>query len=642
MSWGSVAARFQPAKSSEEKVNSVNSFSKFEYYTFVIGYEGKKSPAFVDLLNYQPRGLLRDEAGCLVPNKWARSNKGQQYRDEELKCDGEGSVDDTEVSKWSTPSGILSALPGEHKDACNKIKVWLQKNESALWWHDGNSDLCSKFGGPHLHIIGKSIAVGDGQYRRLNTGSTYQPVVDFVKRAGGYIRSQGVKSLESLVLYLNTPPRVFMGSMCTKIGAIRAQFIKHDIHWTSEVNDTLDEWFDDCVPSNAECGGSEPPRLKRNAFECTEEVNQMVARLQARKHGAGYDAGFDAGTSAGDVQPGPAKRFKLDYEQGDSERVASVEVPKSTAKSKFVATLEKIMMKYNKHDKEALASLQLQIGQNHKVSLFIQHLTRMGTLQQFVTAAKDNLKVVYQDMSMMDIVKRVRFSDWFDTDQYYSIKESLHLFLAWVDGQNWKISKFVERVRTVYDKRHTKINSFVIVGESNTGKSLFFNEVLQKLHPMYALYTCSANEDRFAFGEFPGKRVAFAHEGTFGTQQIEMAKMIAGGQECDVDVKHKDRVKVYKIPFFITSNKLPWLLAPCDADKTAFRNRCFFYESKNDPEVPELQKALHPGLWYYLLLGDDQCTDDDEWTVDNLLTLGGGESPVSVETFDDADDYEIE
>lgn len=641
MSWAALAAKYQPHSENTEKNNSSNSYAKFEYYTFVIGFEGKLRPCLVDLVNYQPKGLSLDNSGNPIPNKWSKGNKGQQYRDEDLKPDGEGSVDDTEVCRWNTPGAILSGLSSEHKDACNKIKVWLVKNESALWWHDGNSDLCSKHGGPHLHVIGKSIKVGDGLYRRLNTGSAYQPVVDAVKRAGGYIRSQGVKSLESLILYLNNPPRLFMGSMCTKIGAIRAQFISHDIHWTSETNDSLDEWFDDCLPSDEEHRGIEQPRQKRNAFECTKEVSELVARVQARKFESGFDAGTESRTTAGDIQPGPTKRFKLDLEQTDGERVAGVEVPKSTAKSKFVATLEKIMMKYNRHDKEALASLQLEIGPNHKVSLFIQHLTRMGTLQQFTTAAKDNLKIVYQGMTMMDIVKRARFSDWFNSEEYYSIKDSLHMWLAWVDGQNWSPSKLVSQVRAVYDKTKTKINSLVIVGESNTGKSLFMNEVLQKLHPMYALYVCAANEDRFAFGEFPGKRVAFAHEGAFGTQQIETAKTICGGQECDVDVKHKDRVKVYRIPFFITSNKLPWLLAPCDADKKAFRNRCFFYETKNDPEVPELKKALNPGLWYYLLLGDEAGCDDDEFTADNLMTLGGGESPVEIEEPDDSD-YEIE
>lgn len=640
MSWSDLALRYQPAVDSDPKSNSTSSYAKFEYYTFIIGSESRVRPCFTDIVNYQPRGFSRDEDGALIPNKWAKSNKAQAYRDEELKPYGEGSVDDTEVCRWNCPAAIRSALSSDNRAANDAIKVWLVKNEAALWWHDGNSDLCSKFGGPHLHIIGKSISVGNGLFRRLNTGSSYQPLVDAVKRAGGYIRSQGVKSLESLILYLNTPPRVFMGSMCTKIGAIRAQFIQHDIRWTSAENNDFEEWFDDCSPSDAECGGSQPGRLKRNAFQCTEEVSQLVARVQARKHTAGYDAGYDARTTDGALQSAPPKRFKLDSMQGECEGVVGVEVPKSTSKSKYVATLERIMIKYNRHDKEALASLQLEIGDNHKVSLFIQHLTRMGTLAQFCSSARDSLKVYFQKLSFMEIAKKARFSNWYPPEKFYSVSDSLHLFLCWVEGQNWSKSRLVSDVQQVYDMQKTKINSLVIVGDSNTGKSLFFNEVLQKLHPMYALYTCEANEDRFAFEEFPGKRVAFAHEGTFGTQQMEMAKQIAGGQECEVGVKHKQKVKVYRLPWFITSNKVPWLLAQCDADKVAFRNRCFYYETHHDPEVPELKKSIHPGIWYYLLLGNDAGYRDDQFTRDSLLELGGGATPVS-EAEEDSD-YEID
>lgn len=640
MSWKTVAQRYQKVVTPENKDNRdiAGSFGPSEYYTFIIGYTGDKQPNFTDIENYQPRAFCRDHKG----NKIASGFKEGEFRDEELKPYGDGSVDDTEVCKWTTPRDTRAALSREHQSACDTIKKWIVKNESALWWHDGNSDLCSKFGGPHLHIIGKSVPVGIGLYRRLNTGSAYTPVVKAVSAAGGYLRSMRVKSLESLILYLNTPPRLFMGSMCTKIGAIRASYIKHDIHWTSETNDLLDEWFADDGTNDTECGGDEPRRLKRNAFECTPEISDLVARVQARKFAAGYDAGFDAGDAASILPGQQPKRFKLDLESSQCGGVGPVEVPKATAKSKFVAQLEKIMMRYNVHDKEAIASLVHKMGNTTKVALFIQYLIRMGFLEKYTAAAKDSLKLVYQGMTMMEIAKKACFSGWFKEDDHLSIKTSLRYWIEWVKIQNWSISKFVKDIVTVYDKKKTKINSLVIVGQSNSGKSVFFGDVLQKLHPMYALYACSANEDRFAFGEFPGKRVAIAHEGTFGTQQLEVAKTICGGQECDVDVKHKDRVKVYRMPFFITSNKIPWMLAPCDADKLAFRNRCYFYETRVDPEVPEIEKPLHPGIWYYLLLGEDADFCDDDYTADRLLQLDEQEHESVKDGDEEEDDFEIE
>lgn len=645
MNWGELVRRHQKPQTVDESDSLSKSYGKFEHYTFVIGCSNRKGLNFVNLDNYHPKALAVDSEGNYIPSNYPKkTNKGSSWKEEDLNAVGDGSIDDTAVSRWNTPASVLSNLPDKHKKACNSIKTWLTKYDCALWWHDGNSDLCSKYGGEHLHVIATSISTGNGMYQRLNTGTPYQTVVNAVKDAGGYIRSQGVKSLESLILYLNTPPRLFMGSISLKIGAIRAEFIRRGTTWTAETNDLLDEWFDDCVPDNTELEVRKSAGKRRNAFECNEEVSEMVGRLQNRKREAGYRTGSETGEHVDDLYPEPPKRLKLDPGNSECSGMVGMEIPKATARTKFVSTLEKIMIKYNKHDKEALCSLQSQIGSQHKVSKFIEHLTRMGTLESFTQSAKDNLKITYQELTFMDIAKKARYSNWFNPKDHYNIETSLRWWIGWVQGQNWSISKVIKNIEDVYDRKKTKINSLVIFGESNTGKSIFMLEPIQKLHPSYALYTSAANEDRFAFGEFPGKRVAFSHECEFGTQQLDMAKQIMGGQDTDVDVKHKNRVRVYRLPFFITSNKLPWGLCRSDADKTAFRNRCYYYTTRHDSEVPELEKQLHPGMWYYLLLGSDADLTDEEYTVERLLTLGSGESPLpEPEDEEDGDsDYEIE
>lgn len=640
MSWSDLAKKLQPSQKQDSSLSK--SYGSFEYYAFIFGYLGKIEHNFTNFDNYHPKALAVDSEGNYIPSKYPKkTNKTTPWQETELEITGDGSVDDTAVHRWNTPASVLSNLPEKHKRTCNAIKTWLSKYECALWWHDGNCDMLSKFGGPHLHVIATSVSVGNGMYQRINTGTPYKSVVESIKDAGGYAKSQGVKSLESFILYLNCPPRVFMGSCNVKIGAIRAEFNRRGTEWSAEANTLLDEWLDGCESDDIEPSTSQPARQRRNAFECNEEVAEMVTRVQNRKRNAGYDAGSNAGEPTEDVQPEPPKRTKFDPEQGECAGMGPMEVPKQTARTKFVSNLEKVMIKYNRHDKEALCSLQSKIGSNHKVSKFIEHLTRMGTLEQFTQSAKDNLKIKYQERSFLDIAKEARYSNWFDPKDHYTIEKSLEWFIGWVEGQNWPISKLIKNISDVYDKNKTKINSLVVFGESNTGKSLFLLEPLQKLHPSYALYTSAANEDRFAFGEFPGKRVAFSHECEFGTQQLDMAKQIMGGQDTDVDVKHKNRVRVYRLPFFITSNKMPWGLCRSDADKTAFKNRCYFYETRQDPEVPELDKQLHPGMWYYLLLGLDSDFEDPDYSTGRLLMLGSGESPVA-EPVDEESDYELE
>lgn len=641
MNWSDFAKTVQN-KTLTPTEPSKSSYGRFERYTFIIGKSNPTSDRdFLDIENYTPKGYKLDEDGNRVESSFKRSNKGAVYWEEELRVCGPDSIEDRAVVKWTTPQSILANLTTADKKALNEIKSWVIKTNSAIWWHDGNADLCSKFGGPHLHIIKESVSVGNGQFQRLNTGAPYQKLCDSVKAAGGYIRSQGVKEITALILYLNTPPRVFMGSMCPYIGGIRASFKRKGINWEEGMVDTEDSWFEDTGDASDQSTAiSGPSGCRRSDFECTEEIDAMVARLQERKRNAGCSTGESPRECTDIPQQQSVKRYRFDNDPRESGSMDSIPTPKETPKTKHVTTLEHIMKKYNCYDKEALNTLTNTLGETHKVTLFIKHLTRTGVLQNYVGAANDNLKTAYQPIKMMEFAKNAKESDWFPSEKYYSIDRSLTWFIDWVKGQNWSITKFVDDVLSVYDKHKPKLNTMCIVGKSNTGKSAFFNDVLQKLQPFYATYTCAANEDRFAFAEFSGKRVAFAHEGTFGTQQMEMAKMICGGQEVDVEVKCQKKVRVYRIPFFITSNQLPWVLATNDADKLAFRNRCILYNSATVPDVPQLTKELHPGLWYYLLQGLENDIEEADFTAETLMKLDGGSTPV-LES-DDDEDYEIE
>lgn len=641
MNWSDFAKTVQNKKTTpDEPLKS--SYGKFERYTFIIG---KSRPSgdrdFLDIENYTPKGYKVDENGERVESNFKRSNKGAIYWEEELRPCGPDSIDDRAVVKWTTPQSILANLTAADKKALNEIKSWVIKTNSAIWWHDGNADLCSKFGGPHLHIIREAVSVGNGQFQRLNTGAPYQKLCDSVKAAGGYIRSQGVKDLTALVLYLNTPPRVFMGSMCSNIGGIRATLQRKGIKWEEGLVDTEEEWFADTGDED-----SEPAAITRTGgqrksdFECTEEIDAMVARLQKRKYDSGYSSVESTGESFKLPEQPPPKRYRPDNEQRESGSLDSIPTPKETPKTKHVTSLEHIMQKYNCYEKESLNTLTSKLGETHKVTLFIKYLTRTGVLQNYVGAAIDNLKTEYQPISMLEFAKRAKESDWFPPATHYTIDKSLTWFIDWVKVQNWSITQFVKDVVGVYDKRRPKINTLCIIGTSDTGKSSFFCEVLEKLQPFYATYTMASNEDRFAFAEFAGKRVAFAHEGSFGTQQMEMAKMICGGQAVDVEVKCQKKVRVYRIPFFITCNHLPWQLAINDADKLAFQNRCIMYKTIKVDEVPKLTKDLHPGLWYYLIQGLENNIEEADFTAATLMKLDGGSSPV-LES-DDDEDYEIE
>lgn len=638
MAWSDFANTVQN-KSGKPKTN-LNSYSNYEYYTFVIGIKNPDpdNPEFTDIRNYVPRGLKTDSKGEFIPSSFKSSNKSSRYQDMELGRWGDNSIEDTEVVKWSTPNPVLSELSREHKAACNAFKAWLIKTPAAFWWHNANPDRECKYGGPHFHIIKQSIPVGDGKYQRLNTGAPYKTFKDAIAASGGYVYSATVKDLGALVLYLNTPPRQFMGSMCPKIGAIRRMYNECGTEWSSGYDDAVSEWFDDIGaedPVDRECSDGGP---RRNAFELTEEVRAMVARVQKRKLDAGFAPGPSADDSIRDFEGPSTKRDKCDYLESEHGSVGRMEMPKCTSKTKLVETLERIMYKYNKYDKEALQTWAYTLPTHDKARVFIESLTRQNLIQQYTDNARETLKVAAQPLKMIDFATKAKDSSWYPEDLFYSIGESLRLWTGWARSQNISPSKLVRNIQAVYDMHKVKINTLVVKGESDSGKSTFINEPLQDLHPHYASYSTTSNEDRFAFSEFPGKRVAFAHEGTFGPTLIETAKMIWGGQTVDVDVKHKNRVRVYRIPFFINSQHDPWMYALNDADKQALRNRCFYYEVKKNADVPPITKKLHPGMWYYLLMGVENDYDDTKYYSKELME---GHTD-SVPEVDSDIEYEIE
>ena len=184
-----------------------------EWYTVIIG------APFINPIYFEPQTVKKDSKGKPIPSRFGGQNA---YQTAPLNPSGGShpNVDNKVVNNWKTASADLQMLAGAERQLVNAIKKWINAADSAVWYHDGNSDLCSLFGGPHLHVVVKSAARMDGSYPVLQYGGDYKNVCKFVdqlRTADGfgdcYIKSQRVRLLSNLVKYLGTAPRIFLSTL---------------------------------------------------------------------------------------------------------------------------------------------------------------------------------------------------------------------------------------------------------------------------------------------------------------------------------------------------------------------------------------------------------------------------------------------
>lgn len=122
-------------------------------------------------------------------------------------------------------------------------------------------------------------------------------------------------------------------------------------------------------------------------------------------------------------------------------------------------------------------------------------------------------------------------------------------------------------------KQHTKKNTLVLQGPSNTGKSSFIKGLIEALGSSVG-YICN--------GTFPFQGMAKPctigvwEEPLLSSTEAEKAKQILGGEPTSVAVKFAAPVHVERTPILITTNHELWRY--CTQEKEALLNRCFIYK----------------------------------------------------------------
>lgn len=241
----------------KKKGSKSTTYQAKEYYGVVIGGECLQPDAL------RPQTAKRDEDGEYVKSNYGN---GLWLIDMDNAEDGDyrNPTPDRFICKnWRTPREVLDSMDPKERAFIGAVKKWLLANEVSVVHHSGNTDMCSQFGGQHLHVLVKSPKALSGSFIDPHNTSQYKAV----KRACSstkkpyrktpwqqtksrreessdedgfhddygdinrnntprfYFKYEGLRSVEKFIQYCHQAPRLFLGASSKDLLRLRRKCI---------------------------------------------------------------------------------------------------------------------------------------------------------------------------------------------------------------------------------------------------------------------------------------------------------------------------------------------------------------------------------------------------------------------------------
>lgn len=178
-------------------------------------------------------------------------------------------------------------------------------------------------------------------------------------------------------------------------------------------------------------------------------------------------------------------------------------------------------------------------------------------------------------------------------------KESFEWLKEILTFNNIDHGDFFGNVFDIMDKRLPKINTLMLKGSANAGKTLICESIARA-----CIFYCNiqqfAKGKNFIFMDAVGKRCCMINEPRITDEHAEVLKNVLEGAATHVDVKFQTGQMLQRTPVVIATNhELSMFLQQTKAqNEAAYRSRMIKYELKTMPRLAECKYQLHPGLWY--------------------------------------------
>lgn len=109
------------------------------------------------------------------------------------------------VHSYATPIDTYNQIEGNDKIAVNLMKKMLSDFPNAAFWQNGHQDPGCQFNGFHMHTI------LDSGTNDINNQRSIKNLRTCLRQRGVQFCAQKVKSIEGILVYLQTAPRILIG-----------------------------------------------------------------------------------------------------------------------------------------------------------------------------------------------------------------------------------------------------------------------------------------------------------------------------------------------------------------------------------------------------------------------------------------------
>jgi hypothetical protein len=162
--------------------------------------------------------------------------------------------------------------------------------------------------------------------------------------------------------------------------------------------------------------------------------------------------------------------------------------------------------------------------------------------------------------------------------QNFNITSVLSENVTWLttlfETNNISIPDFFAHILLIHSAI-TKINTFILKGPTNTGKSLLLNLLLHDTKP--TRIARERDKSNFHLDQLPNSTSVIFEEPIIDQTTVGTWKLLLEGAPIPTDMKHADKELIERLPIFKTTNQPPWNWVSTD-DIPPIKQRIFQYE----------------------------------------------------------------
>jgi hypothetical protein len=133
---------------------------------------------------------------------------------------------------------------------------------------------------------------------------------------------------------------------------------------------------------------------------------------------------------------------------------------------------------------------------------------------------------------------------------------NIHWLNTLFESNGIPIDTFFAHFIAIHSTNITKLNTFVLEGPTNTGKSMLINLLLSDTKP--TRIARERDKSNFHLDQLPNATAVIFEEPIIDQTTVGTWKLLLEGAPIPTDMKHADKEIIHRLPIFVTTNQPIW------------------------------------------------------------------------------------